>query len=222
MTTSAFQSTATSTPGGSSVAGEEKVLRITPSHVDEDARVPMSKMEEKDKAMDGVAKGPMTFDEKRLKYMRNLLRLQVERIHKLEPAITADGSEYKKYLLDLNGQPTRVGEHSKTHTAKNREHLTVPMVVKVYEGGLASFANPLYLKFLRHLGKKHPFVLQTWDIFTNDKDQVLVVQEFANRMDMTTLLKKKGPQNEQRLYTWAAQLHKALDYLGEMAICHRG
>jgi len=131
-------------------ANEEpvKVMRITPGHVDEDARQAMSRFEEREKADENRG---LTFDEKRLKYWRNLLRLQVERIHKIELALPADGGEYKKYHLDLNGQPTRVGHHSKTYTARNRDHITVPMVVKVYEGGLASFANPLYLKFLRHL-----------------------------------------------------------------------
>jgi len=58
-------------------------------------------------------------------------------------------------------------------------------------------------------------------VFVNDKNQVLVVQEYANRNDITSLMKKKGPQNEQRLLVWAMQLYKALDYLGEMGICHR-
>lgn len=111
------------------------------------------------------------------------------------------------------------------YTVKHREFSNLPMIVKRYENNSANSmifsTSSLYLKCLKHLGKKHSFITQTWDVFSHH-NQVLVVQEFANRNDVASFLKEKGKQSEERVCQWAHQLSQALDYLGDMAICHRG
>lgn len=195
-----------------------RVLRITPSHIDWDAsKVAVAKFEPPKMAKE------MTFDEKRLKYMRNLLRLQVERIHRIDSNLPTSSKEYEKYEFNWN-QLVRKGEHSQMFTVKHREFSNLPMIVKRYENTLGNSAvfssSSLYLKCIKHLGKKHPYITQTWEVFAA-QNQILVVQEFANRNDVSSFLKLKGKQNEQRVCEWAHQLYKALDYLGDMAICHR-
>lgn len=85
---------------------QQRVLRITPSHIDWDAsKVAVAKFEAPKKVKE------MTFDEKRLKYMRNLLRLQVDRINRIECTLPTSSKEYEKYIFNWN-QPIRKGEHS--------------------------------------------------------------------------------------------------------------
>lgn len=96
------------------------------------------------------------------------------------------------------------------------------MVVKIYTADQASLIkNPIYFKVLRHLGKKHPCIIQTWDIFRDNNNRVLVMQEFANRNTMATHVSVNGPVDEMLACSWAKQLSQALDYMGDMGLCHR-
>lgn len=90
----------------SEAGSQTRVLRITPSHIDWDAsQVVMAKFEP------AKMQKEMTFDEKRLKYMRGLLRNQVERILRIEGAVPTSSKDYQKYEFNWT-QPIRKGEHS--------------------------------------------------------------------------------------------------------------
>ena len=192
----------------------KRMLRITPSCVDFEAAGAISRFNP-EQHMEG-----MTFDDKRLTYMKNLLRLQVDRIQRMEGAIPSTGKPYSKYRLELDN-PVKSGNQCTMFRAHHVDFPNVPMVVMVYDHITEVVPNPFYLKILRHLGKKHPFILQTWEIFVDENERTLVIQEFANRNDLGTYLAKKGTQSEMQVCEWAHQLYKALDYLGDMAICHR-
>lgn len=81
--------------------------------------------------------------------------------------------------------------------------------------------NPNYFKILRHIGKKHPCLVQTWEIVTASPGKTWLLQEMCNKGDLPTYLAKNGPQPESVVCEWAKELFKALDYLGDMGVCHR-
>lgn len=85
---SAAPSSYASNAGGSKVSGAEvsatnKHLRITPSCIDEDPDEALSKLDNDSNFK--KANNNMTFNEKRLLFMRNLLKIQVNRIASIEP-----------------------------------------------------------------------------------------------------------------------------------------
>lgn len=158
----------------------------------------------------------MTFDDKRLVYMKNLLKLQVDRIQREDGALPAEGKAFERYSFDKNSS-IKMGSKCRVYRCSNSSFPEVQMVVKVFENLQAKVPNPFYLKMLNHLGKKHPFILQTWDIF-DDKGKIMIFQEFANRYDLGSFLSRNGKQEEQLISQWARQLYKAMDYLGDMGI----
>lgn len=101
---------------------QNRALRITPSHIDWDAsKVAMAKFEPPKLPKE------MNFDEKRLKYMRNLLRLQVERINRIESSVPTSSKEYEKYEFNWN-QLIRKGEHSQVGDSK----LQQPILIRTF------------------------------------------------------------------------------------------
>lgn len=197
-----------------------RLLRVTPSCVDDDPNTGVNNFNlEKDHPNNLPAE--MTFDEKRLMYMKSLLRLQVERIHRTEGAILS--KEFGKFQVDKQQDPVRTTSKCVMYKARHLEFMEVDMVAKVYTQIEQKVPNPIYLKVLRHLGKKHPFIVATWEIFLDEQEQcTYVFQEYANRQDMAAYLAKNTkPLSEVQVCEWARQLFKALDYLGDMGICHR-
>lgn len=192
----------------------KRVLRVTPSCVDTDANGAISRFNP-EQQVEG-----MTFDDKRLLYMKDFLKRQVDRIQKMDGAIEASGKPFSKYQFDME-EPVMRGNQCTMYKAKHVDFPDVPMVMMAYDRLSGTVPNPFYLKILRHLGKKHSNILQTWEIFIDQQQRTLIVQEFANRNDLGTYLAKKGSQSEAQVCDWARQLYKALDYLGDMAICHR-
>lgn len=107
------------------------------------------------------------------------------------------------------------------YKAVHAEFLSIPLIVKIYENMAKSAKNPIFLKVLRHLGKKHPFIVPTWDIFHDHSQRVFVFQEFMAKSNLDCFLREYGCPKESQLCEWARSLYKAMDYLGDMGICHR-
>ncbi|KAH7637460.1 serine/threonine-protein kinase brsk/sad1-like protein [Dermatophagoides farinae] len=111
----------------------------------------------------------------------------------------------------------------KIYRVRHRNFPQIPMVVRIYSKEQASrIHNKLYFKILRHLGKKHPLILQTWDIFVNQDYQYLVFQQHTHTIDLTQYILGRQPDGEQELVVchWSRELYRALDYLINSAVCH--
>lgn len=198
--------------------------RITPSYVDSDPKA-VSKF------VPQAGTEGFTLDDKRLAYMKMLLKINVEKILKEDGAqpAEADKPPFNKYTIEQNADKSldgKMGSRCRVVKATHADYPEAGMVAKIFESADllsedARIPNRLYLKMLRQVGKKHPYVLSTWDIF--DKGgTIIIIQEFANRYDVGSFLSKYGQQEEQIICQWARQLYKAMDFLGDMGICHRG
>ena len=73
---------------------------------------------------------------------------------------------------------------------------------------------------LRHLGKKHPNIIQTWDVIAKD-GSVYVFQELAPYGNMDDYMSKKGALTEAQTQDVAKQVRLAMDFLGDMGVVHR-
>ena len=104
--------------------------------------------------------------------------------------------------------------------AKHKDFPEVGLIVRVYENCAVNLMNMLYLKILKHIGKKHPYIVQTWDIFKTEKNLIMVFQEYANRNDLQQYLERSDSPGEKQICEWARELYQAMDYLGDMGVCH--
>lgn len=132
--------------------------------------------------------------------------------------------EFADYVFTENEIDTIYQDERCTlYKLANKNFDELPMVVKVYTlQQVAMIKNAIYFKVLRHLGKKHPCIIQTWDIFKDNNLRVLVMQEYANKGTMVTYVNANGAVAESQAGAWAKQLSQALDYMGDMGLCHRG
>ncbi|XP_017490615.1 PREDICTED: aurora kinase B-B-like [Rhagoletis zephyria] len=173
----------------------------------------------------GVNYGEMTFDEKKVQFMQTLLKANVSKLKSL-PA-TEPSEEGKKAFSMYNLDEKKPLETGKPHSAKALYTCThksfspdIQVVAKVYDAATYDPKSSLFLKVLRHLGKLHPNVIQTWDVI-NKGDSVYVFQELAPYGNLADYVKKKGPLGEKECQLVACQLRTGMDFLGDMGISHR-
>lgn len=163
-----------------------------------------------------------TFDQKKLLFMKGFLKASVERIYKEKAAYPIKHRYFSRYSILAEDGPIGESAVCKVFKAQHREFKDNFLAVKVYDGEYNIDANDsLFLKILRILGKKQSNIIQTWDIFHNsDNNQLLIFQEFANRGSLVGYL-DSNPVDESQVGKWSHQLHKAIDYLGDIGITHR-
>lgn len=98
------------------------------------------------------------------------------------------------------------------------------MVCKVYDGKVAAYdpKKSLFFQILRHLGKKHPNIMQTWDIISKESS-VYVFQELAPYGNMTDYMAKNGGalKEEDQVVEIGRQIRTGMDFLGDMGVAHR-
>lgn len=107
----------------------------------------------------------------------------------------------------------------KIYAAKNLEMPEFYMMVRVYSVQDVDAQNSLYLKMLRHLGHKHPYVIHTWELFFDDQN-IYVFQEFVTKGNLVAYLENNSVDEKQACF-WAKQIYRALDFLGSHGIAHR-
>ncbi|CAG2104473.1 unnamed protein product [Medioppia subpectinata] len=164
-----------------------------------------------------------SFDNKKLLYMKGLLKASVERINKEKPSLPKNHRYFSRYTVQMDAIGA-IGESAlcKVYKAQHQEFKDSTLAVKIYEGEHGIDANTsLWLKILRTLGKKHPNICQTWDVFSGGPNkQILIFQEFANKGSVMAHLEDHY-ENEHQIGRWLWQLFKALDYLGDIGVSHR-
>lgn len=154
-------------------------------------------------------------------FMRSLLRAQVSQMMSCVSCYPVDGYRtlYKSYKINtanvLHDSP-----HVKMYEAKNTAMPNVSMTVRLYTKAQNDPNTSLHLKILRHLGRKHPYIIHSFEIF-NDKENVYVFQEWATMGNLVEYMEASAPLSERRAAVWAKQIYRALDFLGDQAIAHR-
>lgn len=127
--------------------------------------IPATEMALKPLQVKGVNYGEMTFDEKKVQFIQALLKSNVQKLKEMEA--TEPAEEGKKAFSMYSIGEKKVFETAKPHSAKALyvcSHKSFPpdvqVIAKVYDAKSYDPKSSLFLKVLRHLGKKHPNVIQ--------------------------------------------------------------
>lgn len=167
----------------------------------------------------------MSFDQKRVQFIQTLLKSNVS---KLKEISASDPYEEAKKEFNMYSIEKKKPLERKPHSAKalyECTHKSFPadclVVCKVYDTKSTDPTSSLFLKVLRHLGKKHPNITQTWDVIVKDSS-VYVFQELAPYGNMSDFMAKKGAlKEEEQAQEVAKQIRTGMDFLGDMGISHR-
>lgn len=157
-------------------------------------------------------------DLKKLKFLRDCIKAEVMRIRKSRGAIEPDRN-FRKFTINQEENPIFEGETKKIYKAKHASYPQNTLICQLITSGEVNKDATMF-KILRHIGKKHPNIIQTWDIYFQD-NQIYIFQEFANHGSIATHVSSKGAVGEAQARQWAANIFKALDYLGDIGISHR-
>ena len=113
------------------------------------------------------------------------------------------------------------GKDSKLFAAKNNDYPNHPVACRFYDAKVGiDPKDSMYLKFLRHLGKKHASIVHTWELFMDDTDNIEIFQEYCGNGSLQKYLEdKRLEEKESSLYAW--QLLRGMDFLGDIGIAHR-
>ena len=124
------------------------------------------------------------------------------------------------YTADRNSLLVK-GADSQLFEAKNLDYPTHPVCCRVYEASVGiDPKDAMYLKFLRHLGKKHASIAHTWELFVDEKGDIEIYQEYCANGSLEKFVTDRGlDEKEISLYAW--QLLRGMDFLGDIGISHR-
>lgn len=162
------------------------------------------------------------FDQKKLLFMKGMLKAAVERLEKEKGALPVKHRYFGRYTVFQDQAPIGESATCKVFKAQHQDFKDNVLAVKIYEGehGIDP-NNSQWLKVLRVLGKKHPHIIQTWDLFHNpENNAILIFQELANKGSLLSYL-QSNQMDEKQAGSWLWQILKALDYLGDVGISHR-
>ena len=159
--------------------------------------------------------------QRKMLFMRSLLRAQVDQLSQCNGPYPVETMNKLFAAYQINYNLLRhEGPGLKIYDAKNMNAPELSLMVRIY---LRSEHNPntdLYLKMLRHLGRKHPYIIHTWEMFYDDEN-VYIFQEYATKGNLVEYMQENPPVTEKQAAFWAKQIYRALDFLGDLAIAHR-
>lgn len=188
--------------------------------------IPATVMALKPITVPGMDYDKLTFDEKQIKFIRELLRSNVKALKEMDASIPYEEAkkEFDMYSLG-DKEPLCYKPHSAqaiyvcSHKHFPRELI---IVCKLYEArGAYDPKKSLFLKTLRHLGKKHPNVIQTWDVIYKDST-IYAFQELAPYGNMVDYMAKNGLiKDESTAQEIGRQMRRGMDFLGDMGVSHR-
>lgn len=113
------------------------------------------------------------------------------------------------------------GADSKLFEATHKDYPEFPLACRVYESSVGLEANDFYLKVLRHLGKKHASIVNTWDMFIDESSSALkIFVEYCGKGTLETVV-KEGSLEGTTISLYSLQLLRGMDFLGDIGIAHR-
>ena len=184
----------------------------------------------------------LDFDKAKVKFIHGLIRSNVQQFARTAPAEGGE-KEFKQYVFDESkpfsggGGGGRGGGPLKPHSCQSMHEATIRgekesasnrLLVKIYSTA-AQFPPPeSFFKMLRHFGRKHPFIVATYDVFAfpsnkynKQKSTYYVFQELATHRNALAFTKEHGPLAEGAVAAIGRQLRQAMDFIGDMGVCHR-
>ncbi|KAI2810286.1 Serine/threonine-protein kinase brsk1 [Blomia tropicalis] len=137
-----------------------------------------------------------------------------------DPIVEGQSYQFDLYKVDTS-EPIFIGKYSSIfHCTK--PGVDFPLANRRFRtSALIDPKDDSYLKVLRHLGKQSPFIIATLDIFVDKQNELLIFQEYADLGNGYDLLRNNFKINEPLVQQWAKDIYFAMDFLGNMGICHR-
>lgn len=165
---------------------------------------------------------PSPSDLTRIQCISNIVKSQVEELHALVPSLTTEDETFYRYALQVD-MVVFAGKYSNIYLAHHQDHLEHALVARVYEPASKIDAQrSMFLKILKHLGKRHPSLIGTWDIFFDSAGRVVIFQELALHGNMSEYIKQNNVfVPEAQMADWARQIYRGMDFLGDCGIAHR-
>lgn len=159
---------------------------------------------------------------RKLLFAQSLMSAQTATIEKTnvsyDIATYYDG--FADYIIYKN-ELTYSGKEVVIYGVQDRRRPKQGTVVRVYARQQYDPQTSVYLKIVRYLAYKHPYIVHTFELFDN-QTSVYVFQEWATGGSVADYVASATePLAEEKAVVWARQLERALDYLGDMAIAHR-
>lgn len=108
--------------------------------------------------------------------MHNIVRSQIEALLSNKPAVPTDAESFYQYTLSVE-TVLFCGKYSNIYLAHHNDFPEQHLIGRVFEP--SSKINPhrsMYLKILKHIGKQHPALISTWDIFYDSNDRIVIFQ----------------------------------------------
>ena len=161
----------------------------------------------------------MTFDERAVKFLQQLLKSNVKRFKEIQPWDKVDKNQegFETYTINKSQIVAKPKSSVAIYVAHHKHFKDHPLACKMYK---VKSAKLMHFKMLRHFGKKHPNILAIWDVYA-DNQTVYVFEEIASYGNMARYVQKNNPLDEQKTQQCAKQLRIAMDFMGDMAVCHQ-
>lgn len=125
---------------------------------------------------------------------------------------------WDNYQIDY-GNNLHSSDEVRMYPASCKTAKEFPMMSLIYSTRTFNPQNSFYLKLLRHLGRKHPYIILTWEIFHDDAN-IYIFQELVTKGNLVIYMETNVPTESQVCF-WAKQLYRAMDFLGDNGIAHR-
>nr|XP_046909891.1 CBL-interacting protein kinase 2-like isoform X1 [Dermatophagoides farinae] len=218
MATSISDSPSDSQSSKSMGSKKDKILRTVAC-----SNKKTEKITHKDPDASITSKYKQNIDLRKLMFMRNLLKAEIETLQKTKGALPSDNNpNYAKYSYDTNKSlQQQCASDSQFYEAQNTDYPAQPLCCQLYDSKSSGIeSNSLYLRTIRHLGKKHQSIVQTWDLFINSSGNIEIFQEYCSAGNLEQFV-ENNTLNEKQISLYAWQLLRGLDFLGDIGISHR-
>lgn len=163
------------------------------------------------------AKFQQNIDVKKLEFTRNLLRAEVTNLNKQPGPKSTKEPDFERFTINKSVEVFKDPRFTLCET-KVKADPRYPVCCRIYPA--SSKPEEFYLKVLRHLGRKHASIVQTWEIFAEESGETLIIQDFCPGT-LETLLKGSETVKEPQIQIMAWQLLRGLNFLGDIGIAHR-
>ncbi|KAJ6218675.1 hypothetical protein RDWZM_004487 [Blomia tropicalis] len=159
----------------------------------------------------------------RVSYTRQMLKDHVDDLLATKCCYPIKGNEkFLSYQIQRD-EPMFHGKFSAIYACTNKQMGDVAMIARIYNSDAnINVEKELFLKMLRYIGRDHPCIIGTMDIFADDDRNVYIIQEFANNGNAYDYVQmNENVVSEKQLCRWAQSIYKAMSYLGDVSISHR-
>jgi len=168
------------------------------------------------------------FSEREMNFSMKLIKSNLIRLAEIQPTVDASSDpEYPKYniekskpLMGPGNKPVEGHSCKKIYNATHSDYKSTGLVCKIYDAKKYDPKKNEYLRILRHISKKHPSIVGTWEVFYDGHD-VIVFQEYAGYGCLAQYMNHFGVLPENKAQESAQQVLRAMDYLGDFGLTHR-